>query len=174
MDPRHRQKIVWAALGALLVGTWFAVTCQSPPRQPEGSALESAGPDADGLFPLTIGQARVRVEVAASSAERELGLMHRDSLPWERGMLFVFPDKRRMSFWMKNTRIPLSIAFMRSDGEVAEILDMQPMTERTHLSKSPGRFALEVNQGWFDKEGVGVGDRLVGLPRILAHLEARD
>ena len=101
------------------------------------------------------------VEVASHEHSRTLGLMHRESLPANEGMLFIFPKKRLLSFWMRNTTIPLSIAFIDDEGVIFKIEDMQPLEEKKRArSEEDCRYALEVNQGWFTNHGIGVGDRI--------------
>ncbi len=109
---------------------------------------------------VVIGNDTLFVEVAVTEEERALGLMYREFLPENSGMLFIFEDEDYLSFWMKNTMIPLSIAFIDSDGVIVDIQDMEPYTTTPHISKKPARYALEVNQGWFKKHGVKVGDRV--------------
>jgi len=109
---------------------------------------------------VVIGNDTLFVEVAVTEEERALGLMYREFLPENGGMLFIFEDEDYLSFWMKNTMIPLSIAFINSDGVIVDIQDMEPYTTTPHVSKKPAQFALEVNQGWFKKHGVKVGDRV--------------
>ncbi|TVR59234.1 MAG: DUF192 domain-containing protein [Spirochaetaceae bacterium] len=92
--------------------------------------------------------------------ERARGLMHRDSIPETGGMLFVFESERRLSFWMKDTRIPLSIAFIRDDGLIMEMYDMEPFSLETIESRFPARYALEVNKGTFGNLGIRPGDRV--------------
>ncbi len=98
------------------------------------------------------------VEVAVTPEEREIGLMYREFLPENNGMLFIFEQESRLSFWMKNTFIPLSIAFINSDGIIVDIQQMEPMTTKSHISRFPAKYALEVNKGWFKKHRIAVGD----------------
>ena len=109
------------------------------------------------------------VEVAATPSARSCGLSRRDSLPEGNGMLFVFPTSRYANFWMKDTRIPLSIAFLDEDGHIVSIQKMTPMNmEKRYRSDQPVRYALEVNQGWFNQNGIHVGDRIeLVLPAML-------
>jgi uncharacterized membrane protein (UPF0127 family) len=111
------------------------------------------------------GEVEVRVEIADSPAEQARGLMDRTALAEDRGMLFVFPEEEVRSFWMRNTLIPLSIAYMDSQGRIVDIQDMEPLDddEPHYVSAEPARYALEVNQGFFDERGVEAGDR-VELP----------
>ena len=129
------------------------------------------GSDAsDGRAPLSVtsilvGLQRVTVEVAATPSARRRGLMHRESLPDDRGMLFIFPEERVLTFWMKDTHIPLSIAFAREDGTIVRIADLEPHSERPVSSRSPARYALEMNRGWFARNGVFEGDAIRRIPR---------
>jgi uncharacterized membrane protein (UPF0127 family) len=107
---------------------------------------------------------RVEAEIADTEAEREKGLMYRTSMPENRGMLFVFDQPAILYFWMKNTRIPLSVAFMDPKGRIVDIQDMKPETKTKHASKQPAQYALEMNRGFFKKHHIGVGDR-AELPR---------
>lgn len=103
---------------------------------------------------------RVSVEVARTPAERSQGLMFRQALEWERGMVFVFESRGQSGFWMRNTYVPLSIAWIEADGTIVDIQDMQPLDETVHTPVAPYVYALEVNQGWFFANGVGVGQRV--------------
>ena len=103
-------------------------------------------------------------EVARSEAEREKGLMGRKSLGEREGMLFVFDRDEHLEFWMKNTPLPLSIAFISSEGKILEIRDMQPFDERTIRSRNYARYALEMNQGAFQRLGISEGDEIAFPP----------
>lgn len=121
----------------------------------------------DPLLPttrLTVGGETITVEVADDESERQIGLMYRESLGRDAGMLFVYPDAQERRFWMKNTRVPLSIAFIGADGRVVSISDMVPLDLNTTPSGGPARYALEMNRGWFASHGVRVGDPVQGLP----------
>ncbi len=109
---------------------------------------------------LTINGYSVTAEVAATGEQRATGLMHRFSLRPNHGMLFVFDKPEPLGFWMKNTFIPLSIAFIAEDGRIVNIEDMAPQTETTHRSRGPALFALEMRKGWFAEHGVKAGDRV--------------
>jgi uncharacterized membrane protein (UPF0127 family) len=104
---------------------------------------------------------RVRVEIADDDAEVARGLMYRTALAENRGMLFIFEEEQELSFWMRNTLIPLSIAFMDSEGRIVDIQDMKPLDDDppSYVSAEPAQYALEVNQGFFEERGVEVGDR---------------
>lgn len=109
---------------------------------------------------LAIGPATIEVELALSAAEREKGLMFRKGLEDGKGMLFVFPADERLVFWMKNTTIPLSIAYIASDGTIREIRELEPLSLAPVGSERSVRYALEVPRAWFERAGVKVGDRL--------------
>ena len=102
----------------------------------------------------------VKVEIARTDEERGKGLMFRKSLPDGEGMLFIFEREQQLFFWMKNTLIPLSIAYITSNGRIVEIKDMQPLNESPVPSSVPVRYALEVPQGWFSRAGIKPGDVL--------------
>jgi uncharacterized protein len=140
-------------------------------RTPHSSATTAAGKEEttsgpSGLRTLVIdasgGKVEVRVEVADDLAEQAKGLMYRTTLGENRGMLFVYPDERELSFWMKDTLIPLSIAFIDSERRIIDIQDMKPLDDEPphYVSAEPAQYALEVNQGFFEKGGVKVGDRV--------------
>lgn len=115
----------------------------------------------DGKITIRVDGIPVRVEVADNSTERRQGLMFRATLPANEGMLFVFDREQFLSFWMKDTTIPLSIAFVSRDGKIVAIRDMEPLDERTlHQSPRPALYALEMNRGWFGRHEVAVGDRV--------------
>ncbi len=113
---------------------------------------------------LTINQHNLTAEIARTPDERSTGLMNRFSLKPDHGMLFVFERTEPLAFWMKNTFVPLSIAFIAEDGRIINIEDMAPQTEDTHLSKGPARYALEMKKGWFAEKGIGPGAVVKGLP----------
>ena len=142
---------------------------------PQSSGTTAAGKEEttsglSGLRTLVIEatgekEVRVRVEVADDLAEQAQGLMDRTALGESRGMLFVYPEEHELSFWMKNTLIPLSIAFIDSEGRIIDIQAMKPLDDEPphYVSAEPAQYALEVDQGFFEKSGVKVGDR-VELP----------
>lgn len=114
---------------------------------------------------LTAGLHVITAELAATPQSRMVGMMFRDKVAPNHGMLFIFDDKAPQCFWMRNTLLPLSIAFIDDDGTVTQIEDMAPKTENSHCSKKPVRFALEMEQGWFARKGIAAGARLTGLPK---------
>ena len=115
---------------------------------------------------LTLGFFRIEAEVAANNENRMQGLMYRKTMPANQGMLFVFPGIGQHCMWMKNTNLPLSVAFIDEKGVILNIEDMQPHTEDNHCAKGPARFALEMNQGWFAQKGLKPGIRIGGIERV--------
>ena len=113
---------------------------------------------------LNAGIHNINAELASTPQQREIGLMFRSVMPANDGMLFVFEQPSQQCFWMKNTLIPLSIAFVGDDGSVVNIDDMKPQTLDSHCSAKPVRFVLEMNEGWFAKRGIKPGSRLRGGP----------
>ena len=113
---------------------------------------------------LTAGFHQIEVQVASTPVQQATGLMYRAEMPQHEGMLFIFPESKQQCFWMKNTLIPLTAAFVADDGTVVNLEDMQPQTTKSHCSAKPVRFVLEVNQGWFTKKGLKAGLRLAGPP----------
>jgi len=100
-------------------------------------------------------------QVAASPQERQTGLMHRKEMPAHEGMLFVFEQPATQCFWMRNTLLPLTAAFVADDGTIVNLADMKPQTEDSHCSAKPVRYVLEMNQGWFAQKGIKPGSKLV-------------
>ncbi|HAK44960.1 MAG TPA: hypothetical protein DCO79_03435 [Spirochaeta sp.] len=107
---------------------------------------------------ITVNGIDIEAEIADDSDSRRNGLMNRKSMPENSGMLFIFDSDQKLSFWMKNTIIPLSIAYVAADGEIMEIYDMKPESLRPVESAHSVRYALEMNQGWFVRNGVSTGD----------------
>jgi uncharacterized membrane protein (UPF0127 family) len=161
-------KIVLIALVLLLVGCGGApansdTQSQNTPQASGPTTAESTSSSA--LHTLVIDtsggkKVEVQVEVADDVAEQAKGLMYREKLGEDRGMLFVYPDEQERSYWMKNTLIPLSIAYIDSEGRIVDILDMKPLDDKPphYNSSEPVQYALEVNQGFFEKKGVKEGD----------------
>lgn len=132
--------------------------------KPEAAAGATSAPSQERLPPpgeawVIFSGDTVTAELARTPAEREQGLMYREDLPPGRGMLFVFQDAQYRSFWMRNTFIPLDIAYLDENLRIVDIQPMEPQTEDGHPSAQPAMFALEVPQGWFAAQGIGVGDQ---------------
>jgi uncharacterized protein len=121
-------------------------------------------PQALATIPLEAGFHRITAQLARTPDQRQIGLMFRKTMPDHEGMLFVFDEPTVQCFWMKNTLLPLSAAFLRDDGSIVNVVDMQPQTLDSHCSKEPVRYVLEMNQGWFAKRGLGPGKKLGGEP----------
>jgi len=147
-----RSVLLWLTLPLWL--TLAAAACaqgQAQPRLP--------------TVPLAIGKHTLVAEIAATPETRERGLMFRYDMKENEGMLFVFPTARRQSFWMKNTPLPLSIAFIDARGLILNIRDMMPFTTDGHPSEGEALYALEMNRGWFARHGIQAGDRVRGLEK---------
>ena len=128
----------------------------------------SGGAQAQGVMPmleLSAGFHRIEAEVAANDQHRQLGLMNRKAMPQQHGMLFVFNHENTHCMWMRNTLLPLSVAFMDAEGTIINIEDMQPQTEDNHCARRPARFALEMNLGWFAQRGIKPGTKIRGIDR---------
>jgi uncharacterized membrane protein (UPF0127 family) len=138
-----------AGLLALAFTTLPAVAQQGQPQRLE-------------TITLNAGMHNIRAEVALTPEQRATGLMYRREMAAHEGMLFVFEQAAPQCFWMKNTLLPLSIAFLADDGTVVNIADMKPQTLDSHCSAKPVRYALEMNQGWFAKRGIQTGAKLNG------------
>ena len=145
---RHKKmNLIFATAGLFLFAASAAVEA-CPKQLPSGS--------------VSINGRTLGVEVAATPDARACGLSHRPSLPDDQGMLFVYPAPLPLVFWMKDTRIPLSIAFIDAAGRILSIQDMTPMqTGQRYHSPAPAPYAIEVNQGWFAEKGIHVGDTVV-------------
>jgi len=145
-----RTLVVTAALCALVAAT--LASAQTGPQPPLPTVRVTAG--------IHI----IQAEVATAPDERAAGLMFRKEMAANAGMLFGFEQAAVHCFWMQNTLLPLSIAFLADDGSVVNIADMKPQTTDSHCAEKPVRFALEMNQGWFAKRGIKAGSRLQGGP----------
>ena len=153
MNIPVRFRAARAALGAALAACALAAQAQQPAPQQLPTTRLNAGIH------------NIEAEVAQTPQERAVGLMHRRQMPAHRGMLFVFePPAQVHCFWMRNTLLPLSIAFLADDGTVVDVADMKPETTDEHCPRAPVRYALEMNQGWFAKRGIGPGSRISGPP----------
>jgi uncharacterized protein len=158
-------RLALVLLVVLLAGCGGANGAQDD-HAPKGTAGENKmSSETSDLPTVTIDasggkQVEVRVEIADGPLERARGLMYRTALGKDRGMLFVFHSEQPLSFWMKDTRIPLSIAYIDSKGRITDILDMKPLDDKPphYVSSEPVLYALEVNQGFFEEKGVKVGD----------------
>jgi hypothetical protein len=143
-----------AAALALLASTSGAASAQARAQPPLPTVK------------LTAGIHVITAEAATTTQSRTIGLMHRERLGPNSGMLFVFEDKAQQCFWMRNTIVPLTIAFIEDDGTILQLTDMAPKSEASHCSQRPVRYALEMEQGWFGKRGMAPGARVGGLPAL--------
>ncbi len=154
MTVAHRKTV------ALFMLVFFCVCCGAEADE-DGAGI--------GLptTTITIGSKQLTVEIASTHEQRRVGLMHRKSMPEDHGMLFVFDPPEPVNFWMKNTYIPLSTAFVTDDGVVVKMADMEPLSERHHTPDVPVQYVIEVNKGWFKKAGLRVGARVdIDLEKI--------
>ena len=113
---------------------------------------------------LTIGTHKLTAEIATTPDQRSVGLMNRFSLKPDHGMLFIFEKNEPLAFWMRNTYIPLSIAFIDAEGRILNVVEMAPRSDATHPSRGDALYALEMRKGWFAERGVAPGARVTGLP----------
>jgi uncharacterized membrane protein (UPF0127 family) len=142
-------------------------TAREPGRTDQGAQTESGSPEPPTvtIHPSGGEEVKVRVRIADDFVERIMGLRGRRSLPENRGMLFVYTEEEEeLSYTMEDTLVPLSIAFMDSEGRIVDIKAMEPGTDGPYTNEEPAQYALEVNQGFFEENGVEVGDR-AELPR---------
>jgi uncharacterized membrane protein (UPF0127 family) len=184
IEPRMRSQVAFPAL--LFVFLLFIAGCggeesstpeeagpaTTAPAQTTTEATQNAAvtsaPDESTTVAITDAngeRSEVEVEIADDEAEQRRGLMERTELAENAGMLFVFDREAPRSFWMRNTLIPLSIAYIAADGRIVDIQDMQPLDETSHPSTEPAQYALEVNQGFFAERGIEVGD-VVEIPDL--------
>ena len=146
----RRSAALGIACGLLLAGS--LASAQSNPAPQMGLART----------PLTAGMHRLDVQLAQTPEQRQIGLMWRKDMPVHEGMLFVFEQASTQCFWMRNTLIPLTAAFVEDDGTIVNQADMQPQSDDSHCSSKPVRFVLEMNQGWFAKRQIKPGFKLGG------------
>jgi len=125
--------------------------------------VQAQSPSALPIKKLSAGMHIIHAEIAATPESRTTGLMYRKSLAPNHGMLFVFEQANVQCFWMRNTFVPLSIAFLLEDGTITNIADMAPQSDQSHCSSKPVRFALEMEQGWFAKRGITADKKILGL-----------
>jgi len=114
---------------------------------------------------LQSGMYLIKAEVAGNYATRMVGMMMREKMASNEGMLFLFPEKEKQCMWMKNTLLPLSVAFIDENGVILNIEDMKPQTEDSHCSVKPSPYALEMNLGWFKQKGVKAGSKILGIEK---------
>jgi uncharacterized membrane protein (UPF0127 family) len=137
---------------ALLAATSFSASAQEGPQL----TLQR--------IKISAGMHQIDTQLAMTPQERQIGLMNRPNMPTHEGMLFVFDEPTRQCFWMKNTLLPLTAAFVADDGTIVNLEDMKPQTLDAHCSTKAVRYVLEMNQGWFAKRGIKAGSKLSGVP----------
>jgi uncharacterized protein len=145
------KKILNRLLATALLMASFASWAQSPQMNLTRTTLSA------GMF-------QISAQIAQTPEQREIGLMFRPSMPQAEGMLFIFEQPSKQCFWMKNTLLPLTAAFVADDGAIVNLVDMQPQTTHSHCSEKPVRYVLEMNQGWFAKKGIKAGHKITGAP----------
>ncbi|MEN6297339.1 MAG: DUF192 domain-containing protein [Rectinema sp.] len=146
-------------LQAIITSLLFLVFFAACGQKGTGQGIDTPNPKLKTVD-LAIGTATVKAEVALTEIERNRGLMYRTTLREGEGMLFAFDRDQQVSFWMKNTKLPLSLAYILSDGTIVQILDLVPFSEEPRPSTRSIRYALEVPQGWFGRTGIKVGDKV--------------
>ena len=129
-------------------GSAFSVNAQESPQ----TNLER--------LKISAGLHQIDAQVASSAGQRQTGLMYRKEMPQHEGMIFVFEQASQQCFWMKNTPLPLTAAFLDDDGTIVNLADMKPLSVEAHCSEKPVRYVLEMNQGWFAKKGIKAGNKL--------------
>ena len=161
MIIRQRPSLFVLLLPLLLP---LAMGCGGDKRQQSAPQVDQTSPDTtagDDRVTIKVGGKPIRVRVSQTPEEMERGLMFTEELPADEGMLFVFEREKILHFWMRNTLLPLSVAFIDKRGRIVEIERMEPLDEETvHTSRLPALYALEMNAGWFQNNGVKVGDRV--------------
>lgn len=147
--PNFAQKLCFSLAIVVFAGTALAQAALPSPEMQAQTALPRSQ--------LRIGMYQIQAQVAQTEAQRATGLMFRQSMPDNEGMLFVFEEPAVQCFWMKNTLLPLTAAFIDDAGKIVNLADMQPKSEKSHCSKSPVRYVLEMKRGWFAKRGFKAG-----------------
>ena len=157
-----------AAMRATFFGTLVALSSllSAPVSAQNGMPTEAQRLPVTGL---RAGMHLIQAEIAQTPREHAIGLMFRTEMGANEGMIFAFPKEAKQCFWMKNTLIPLAVAFVDDKGEIVNLDEMQAQTEAPHCSTRPVRFVLEMNKGWFIKHGIKVGMKLAGAPFGAAH-----
>ena len=141
--------------GVLLASAWLVSWSVSAQEAPQMNLPRVT---------LSAGMHQIDAQVALSPEQRQIGLMLRKDMPQREGMIFVFEQPSKQCFWMKNTLLPLTAAFIADDGTIVNLVDMKPHSLDAHCSDQPVRYVLEMNQGWFSKKGIKAGSKLQGAP----------
>jgi uncharacterized membrane protein (UPF0127 family) len=151
LSSKRRRRALTVALSCLVIGAASAFAQEAPQMNLQ-------------RVKLSAGMHLIDVQVARTPEQRSTGLMYRRDMPQHEGMLFIFEQAADQCFWMKNTLLPLTAAFVANDGTIVNLVDMKPQTTDSHCSAQPVRYVLEMNQGWFAKRGIKAGARLGGAP----------
>jgi len=163
---------VWLAASAFITVVWAGCSPGGSrtdiPNEDSAAAMARGAGTVQGStvdveierVPIRVGGVDILVEIADEPSERQEGLMYRESLDDGHGMLFIYPSERTLGFWMKNTIIPLDIAYADKEGRIVDIQQMEPRVTNTYDSAAPAMYALEMNQGWFEAHSIRVGDRI--------------
>ena len=148
------------------LNSWLQIAmCLSWLALCHGTAFAQEGPQLNlQRIKISAGMHQIDTQLAMTPTERQIGLMNRPSMPNHEGMLFVFEQPTKQCFWMKNTLLPLTAAFIADDGTIVNLEDMKPRTLESHCSTKEVRYVLEMNQGWFAKRGIKPGSKLSGTP----------
>ncbi|MFW5452410.1 DUF192 domain-containing protein [Thioalkalivibrio sulfidiphilus] len=158
MQTSLPTRLAWLTAALLVFGLLATL---AGARQPQG--LPQTGLP---VIELRIGEQVITAEVADTEPARRHGLMFRESLAENHGMLFVWDEPARYAMWMFNTPLPLSVAFIDTEGHIANIAHMQPHSTHVHEAVREVRYALEMEQGWFERHGIAAGDQVLGLPGL--------
>lgn len=145
------QKLRGALLACAMLAGWSVQAQDAPQMNLQRVALSA-------------GMHQIDAQVALNPEQRQIGLMFRKDMPQHEGMIFVFEQPTKQCFWMKNTLLPLTAAFVADDGTIVNLADMKPQTLDAHCSDKPVRYVLEMNQGWFARKGIKPGTKLQGAP----------
>lgn len=159
------------ALVAVGLGCWLILVGACDRGRRSAATGQSPTPEEPTRYTVTVGGVALQVEVAVTPEEHRRGLSGRREVAPGTGMLFVYSQEELRSFWMKDTLVPLTVAFLNGEGGITQMDDMTPLSLASHESQEPVRYALEVPQGWFEESGIEVGDRVVfseALQRRLA------
>jgi len=163
---RPGRRHLMLRLAVAFLALWLIITIG---RQALGQTVWSlnqahASTSGQGVVELTLAGRRLAAELADTPELRSRGLMYRTDLGPDQGMLFIFDQAERHCMWMRNTPLPLSVAFIDASGKIINLADMTPFSDTAHCATRPARYAVETRQGWFARNGVGPGDRVRGIP----------
>lgn len=156
--PGHVRRVALLLCG---LGCWLILVGACDGGRRSAATGQGRIPEEPTRYTVTVGGVALQVEVAATPEEHRRGLSGRREVAPGTGMLFVYSEEELRSFWMKDTLVPLTVAFVNGEGGITQMDDMTPLSLASHESREPVRYALEVPQGWFEESGIEVGDRVV-------------